>query len=104
MNKSLAAHANDLPSCIVYPEDEEGNSFEIRHHMLEILPIFQGLSHEDLNMHITDFFLWDARTFWLMDFQPNQSTSSFSLNSKGKGEDMVFHTSIWQHYFLGAVE
>lgn len=58
LNESLAAHANDLPSCIVYPKHKEGNSFEIRHHMLEILLTFQGLSHEDLNMHITDFFIF----------------------------------------------
>ncbi|KAM1077460.1 hypothetical protein ACFX19_025257 [Malus domestica] len=56
LRDTLAARANELPSCIVYP-NEEGDEFEIRHHMLEILPIFHGLAHEDPNMHITEFLM-----------------------------------------------
>ena len=53
---TLAARANELPSCVVYPE-EEGDTFEIRHHMLEILPSYHGLAHDDPNMHITEFLM-----------------------------------------------
>ncbi|CAL2272019.1 unnamed protein product [Prunus armeniaca] len=53
----LAAHANDVPNCIVYPEQEEDGSFEIKHHMLEILPIFRGLPSEDANIHIAKFIV-----------------------------------------------
>ncbi|KAM2890004.1 hypothetical protein FF1_013565 [Malus domestica] len=56
LRDTLAARANELPSCIVYV-DEEGNAFEIRHNMLEILPTFHGLAHEDPNMHITEFLM-----------------------------------------------
>ncbi|XP_021802118.1 uncharacterized protein LOC110746220, partial [Prunus avium] len=57
LKESLAARANDVPNCIVYPEQEEGDSFEIRHHMLEILPTFRGLPNEDAHIHIAKFIV-----------------------------------------------
>ncbi|KAM2120841.1 hypothetical protein FF1_017963 [Malus domestica] len=56
LRQTLAARANELPSCVVYPEDE-GDTFEIRHHMLEILPTFHGLAHDDPNMNIIEFLM-----------------------------------------------
>ncbi|CAL2252689.1 unnamed protein product [Prunus armeniaca] len=55
LRESLAARATDVPNCIVYPTQEEGDSFEIKHHMLEILPTFRGLPNEDANIHIAKF-------------------------------------------------
>ena len=57
LRESLAAHATEVPSCITYPEVEDGSTFEIRHHMLEILPSFHGLSTDDPNMHLTEFLM-----------------------------------------------
>ncbi|KAI5323720.1 hypothetical protein L3X38_032792 [Prunus dulcis] len=57
LRESLEARATDVPNCIVYPEQEEGDSFEIRHHMLEILPTFRGLLNEDANIHIAKFIV-----------------------------------------------
>ncbi|KAI5341712.1 hypothetical protein L3X38_009587 [Prunus dulcis] len=57
LRESLEARATDVPNCIVYPEQEEGDSFEIRHHMLEILPTFRGLPNEDANIHIAKFIV-----------------------------------------------
>ncbi|CAN6698180.1 unnamed protein product [Malus baccata var. baccata] len=57
LRESLAAHATEVPSCITYPEVEDGSMFEIRHHMLEILPSFHGLSTDDPNMHLTEFLM-----------------------------------------------
>ncbi|KAI5317173.1 hypothetical protein L3X38_036880 [Prunus dulcis] len=34
LRESLAARANDVPNCIVYLAQEEGDTFEIKHHML----------------------------------------------------------------------
>ncbi|XP_070669027.1 uncharacterized protein [Malus domestica] len=57
LRESLAAHATEVPSCITYPEVEDGSTFEIRHHMLEILPSFHGLSTDDPNMHLIEFLM-----------------------------------------------
>ncbi|CAN6678253.1 unnamed protein product [Malus baccata var. baccata] len=57
LRESLAAHATEVPSCITYPKVEDGSTFEIRHHMLEILPSFHGLSTDDPNMHLTEFLM-----------------------------------------------
>ncbi|CAL9020820.1 unnamed protein product [Prunus brigantina] len=57
LRESLAARATDVPNCIVYPDQEEGDSFEIKHHMLEILPTFRGLPNEDANIHIAKFIV-----------------------------------------------
>ncbi|KAI5337429.1 hypothetical protein L3X38_016700 [Prunus dulcis] len=57
LRESLEARATDVPNCIVYPEQEEGDSFEIRHHMLEILPTFLGLPNEDANIHVAKFIV-----------------------------------------------
>ncbi|CAL9025498.1 unnamed protein product, partial [Prunus brigantina] len=52
LRESLVTRATDVPNCIVYPTQEEGDLFEIKHHMLEILPTFRGLPNEDANIHI----------------------------------------------------
>ncbi|CAN6587016.1 unnamed protein product [Malus baccata var. baccata] len=57
LRESLAARANDVPNCIVYPAQEDGDSFEIKHHMLEILPTFRGMPNEDANLHIAKFIV-----------------------------------------------
>ncbi|CAN6725588.1 unnamed protein product [Malus baccata var. baccata] len=57
LRESLVAHATEVPSCIAYPEVEDGSTFEIQHHMLEILPSFHNLSTDDPNMHLTEFLM-----------------------------------------------
>ncbi|CAL9021601.1 unnamed protein product, partial [Prunus brigantina] len=57
LRESLAARATDVPNCIVYPDQAEGHSFEIKHHILEILPTFRGLPNEDANIHIAKFIV-----------------------------------------------
>ncbi|CAL8169278.1 unnamed protein product [Prunus armeniaca] len=76
----LAAHANDVPNCIVYPEQEEDGSFEIKHHMLEILPIFRGLPSEDANIHIAKFI--DKAETWLFTLPTNSITTWQQLHTK----------------------
>ncbi|XP_048430467.1 uncharacterized protein LOC125472733 [Pyrus x bretschneideri] len=53
----LTAHATNIPSCITYPGVEEGFAFEIKQHMLNILPTFHRFSTEDPNMHIAEFLM-----------------------------------------------
>ncbi|KAM0985953.1 hypothetical protein ACFX2C_013176 [Malus domestica] len=55
LGDSLTAHSTNIPSCITYPAVEEATAFEIKQHMLNILPTFHGLSSDDPNMHITEF-------------------------------------------------
>ncbi|CAL8167574.1 unnamed protein product [Prunus armeniaca] len=57
LGNSLTAHATNIPGCITYPAVEEGSTFEIKHHMLSILPTFHGLSTDDPNMHIAEFLM-----------------------------------------------
>ncbi|CAN6686563.1 unnamed protein product [Malus baccata var. baccata] len=57
LGDSLTAHTTNIPSCITYPAVEEGTAFEIKQHMLNILPTFHGLSSDDPNMHITKFLM-----------------------------------------------
>ncbi|CAN6543874.1 unnamed protein product [Malus baccata var. baccata] len=57
LGDSLTAHTTNIPSCITYPAVEEGTAFEIKHHMLNILPTFHGLSSDDRNMHIAEFLM-----------------------------------------------
>nr|XP_028949328.1 uncharacterized protein LOC114821407 [Malus domestica] len=57
LGDSLTAHITNIPSCITYPAVEEGTSFEIKQHMLNILPTFHGLSSDDPNMHIAEFLM-----------------------------------------------
>ncbi|KAM1986754.1 hypothetical protein ACFX15_034102 [Malus domestica] len=57
LRESLAARANDVPNCIVYPAQEDGDSFEIKYHMLEILHTFHGLPNEDVNLHVAKFIV-----------------------------------------------
>ncbi|XP_070668423.1 uncharacterized protein [Malus domestica] len=57
LGDSLTAHSTNIPSCITYPAVEEGTAFEIKQHMLNILPMFHGLSSDDPNMHIAEFLM-----------------------------------------------
>ncbi|CAN6570892.1 unnamed protein product [Malus baccata var. baccata] len=57
LGNSLTAHTTNIPSCITYPAVEEGTAFEIKQHMLNILPTFHGLSSDDPNMHIAEFLM-----------------------------------------------
>ncbi|KAM1777099.1 hypothetical protein ACFX11_043806 [Malus domestica] len=57
LGESFTAHTTNIPSCITYPAVEEGSTFEIKQHMLSILPTFHGLSSDDPNMHIAEFLM-----------------------------------------------
>ncbi|CAN6547462.1 unnamed protein product [Malus baccata var. baccata] len=57
LGDSLTAHTTNIPSCITYLAVEEGSTFEIKQHMLNILPTFHGLSSDDPNMHIAEFLM-----------------------------------------------
>ncbi|KAM1075112.1 hypothetical protein ACFX2B_019770 [Malus domestica] len=57
LGDSLTAYTTNIPSCITYPAVEEGSTFEIKQHMLNILPTFHGLSSDDPNMHIAEFLM-----------------------------------------------
>ncbi|CAL8081572.1 unnamed protein product [Prunus armeniaca] len=57
LGNSLTAHATNILGCITYPAVEEGSTFEIKHHMLSILPTFHGLLTDDPNMHIAEFLM-----------------------------------------------
>ncbi|CAN6544766.1 unnamed protein product [Malus baccata var. baccata] len=55
LRNSLAARINAVPRCIIYPDVEDGTTFEIKPHILNILPSFHGLPNSDPNMHLADF-------------------------------------------------
>ncbi|KAM1402221.1 hypothetical protein ACFX2I_010996 [Malus domestica] len=55
LRNSLAARINAVTRCIIYPDVEDGASFEIKPHILNILPSFHGLPNSDPNMHLVDF-------------------------------------------------
>ncbi|CAN6581407.1 unnamed protein product [Malus baccata var. baccata] len=74
LGESLTAHTTNIPSCITYPAVEEGSTFEIKQHMLNILPTFHGLSSNDPNMHIAEF-LMGCKNILVMGF----STESIKL-------------------------
>ncbi|KAM2409092.1 hypothetical protein ACFX1X_028041 [Malus domestica] len=57
LGDSLTTHATNIPSCITYLEMEKGSTFEIKQHMLNILPTFNGFSTDDPNMHIVEFVM-----------------------------------------------
>ncbi|CAN6697914.1 unnamed protein product [Malus baccata var. baccata] len=57
LGDSLTAHTTNIASYITYPAVEEETAFEIKHHMLNILPTFHGLSSDDPNMHIAEFLM-----------------------------------------------
>ncbi|CAN6585445.1 unnamed protein product [Malus baccata var. baccata] len=57
LGDSLTAHTTNIPSWITYPAVEEETAFEIKQHMLNILPTFHGLSSDDPNMHIAEFLM-----------------------------------------------
>ncbi|CAL2263997.1 unnamed protein product [Prunus armeniaca] len=78
LKESLAARATDVPNCIVYPKQEEGDSFEIKHHMLEILPTFRGPPNEDANIHIAKFI----EETWLFTLPTNSITTWQQLHTK----------------------
>ncbi|KAI5313581.1 hypothetical protein L3X38_042757 [Prunus dulcis] len=52
LKSSLSARANNSPSCIFYPEVEEGTQFELKPGILNLLPSFHGLSTDDPYMHL----------------------------------------------------
>ncbi|XP_021817899.1 uncharacterized protein LOC110760032 [Prunus avium] len=86
LRESLAARANDVPNCIVYPTQEDGDSFEIRHHMLEILPTFRGLPNEDANIHIAKFIV-GCKNILIKGFSAEAiklRLFPFTLNDKAK--------------------
>ncbi|CAN6711602.1 unnamed protein product [Malus baccata var. baccata] len=72
---SLTAHTTNILSCITYPAVEEGSAFEIKQHMLNILPTFHGLSSDDPNMHIAEF-LMGCKNILVAIQQPLQATCS----------------------------
>ncbi|CAN6557612.1 unnamed protein product [Malus baccata var. baccata] len=55
LRNSLAVRVNAVPRCIIYPDVEDGTTFEIKPHILNILPSFHGLLNSDPNMHLVDF-------------------------------------------------
>ncbi|KAM1100607.1 hypothetical protein TB2_006941 [Malus domestica] len=55
LRNPLAARVNAVPRCIIYPDVEDGTTFEIKPHILNILPSFHGLLNSDPNMHLADF-------------------------------------------------
>ncbi|CAN6556588.1 unnamed protein product [Malus baccata var. baccata] len=75
LRNSLAARINAVPRCIIYPDVEEGTSFEIKPHILNILPSFLGLPNSDPNMHLVDFIETLALKKEILAFaqKPNES-------------------------------
>ncbi|KAM1634212.1 hypothetical protein PS2_012212 [Malus domestica] len=63
LRDSLTAHTTNIPNCITYSAVEEGSTFEIKQHMLNILPTFHGLSSDDPNMHIAEFLMGCKKYF-----------------------------------------
>ncbi|CAN6560696.1 unnamed protein product [Malus baccata var. baccata] len=55
LRNSLAVRVNAVPRCIIYPDVEDETTFEIKPHILNILPSFHGLPNNDPNMHLVDF-------------------------------------------------
>ncbi|CAN6685184.1 unnamed protein product [Malus baccata var. baccata] len=55
LRNSLAARINAVSRCIIYPDVEDGTTFKIKPHILNILPSFHGLPNSDPNMHLADF-------------------------------------------------
>lgn len=91
LRNSLAARINAVPWCIVYLDVEDGTTFEIKPHILNILPYFHGLPNSDPNMHLTDFFEACDNTI-IRGFSPEAiklRLFPFSLKNKAKA---------WLHY------
>ncbi|CAL9025544.1 unnamed protein product [Prunus brigantina] len=91
LRESLAARAIDVPSCIVYPDQEEGDSFEIKHHMLEILPTFRGLPNEDANIHIAKFIV-ACKNILIRDREKCKFPSQTLPNPNGREDCNVVRT------------
>ncbi|CAN6544905.1 unnamed protein product [Malus baccata var. baccata] len=78
LGDSLTAYTTNIPSCITYPAVEEGTAFEIKQHMLNILPTFHGLSSDDPNMHIAEFLMGCKNIWrWLLTL-PSGSISTWA--------------------------
>ncbi|CAN6547006.1 unnamed protein product [Malus baccata var. baccata] len=77
LRESLAAHATEVPSCITYPKVEDGSTFEIRHHMLEILPSF----HESIKLRLFPYTLKDGARKWLLTLPSGSITSWNQLSA-----------------------
>ncbi|KAL9244486.1 hypothetical protein vseg_018260 [Gypsophila vaccaria] len=45
------------PLCITYPPLGEGVNFELKSGLIHLLPTFHGLSTEDPNKHLSDFYI-----------------------------------------------
>nr|XP_028964733.1 LOW QUALITY PROTEIN: uncharacterized protein LOC103417773 [Malus domestica] len=75
LRNSLAARINAVPRCIIYPDVEDGTTFEIKPHILNILPSFHGLPNSDPNMHLADFIETLALKKEILAFaqKPNES-------------------------------
>ncbi|CAN6554873.1 unnamed protein product [Malus baccata var. baccata] len=75
LRNSLAARINAVPRCIIYPDVQDGTSFEIKPHILNILPSFHGLPNSDPNMHLVDFIETLALKKEILAFaqKPNES-------------------------------
>ncbi|CAN6583278.1 unnamed protein product [Malus baccata var. baccata] len=106
LRNSLAARINAMPRCIIYPDVKDGITFEIKPHILNILPSFHGLPNSDPNMHLADFieacdntiirgfsseaiklrlfpfFLKDKAKAWLHSLPANNITTWIELQEK----------------------
>ena len=112
LKMSLVAHVNGVPNCIVYHAQEEGDTFEIKHHMLEILPTFRGLPNKDANIHIAKFivgcknilirgFSTEAIKFCLFPFtlKDKVETWLFTLPANNITTCQQLHTKFLNKYF-----
>ncbi|XP_028946791.1 uncharacterized protein [Malus domestica] len=87
LRNSLAARFNAVPRCIIYPDVEDGTTFEIKPHIFNILPSFHGLPNSDPNMHLADFIEACDNTI-IRGFSSEAiklSLFPFSLKDKAKG-------------------
>ncbi|CAN6585951.1 unnamed protein product [Malus baccata var. baccata] len=87
LRNSLATRINTVPRCIIYPDVEDGTTFEIKPHILNILPSFHGLPNSDPNMHLADFIEACDNTIirakaWLPSLPANSITTWIELQEK----------------------
>ncbi|KAM1087714.1 hypothetical protein ACFX2B_013065 [Malus domestica] len=103
LGDSLTAHTTNIPSCITYPAVEEGSAFEIKQHMLNILPTFHGLSSDDPNMHIAEF-LMGCKNILVRGFSAESiKLRLFPYTLKDQARRWLL-TPIWKHYNLGPTQ
>ncbi|CAN6541941.1 unnamed protein product [Malus baccata var. baccata] len=75
LKNSLAARINAVPRCIIYPDVKDGTTFEIKPHILNILPSFHGLPNSDPNLHLIDLLRHDKAKAWLHSLPANNITT-----------------------------